>query len=456
MSLARLPPEKRLRIVQSLSEDERNQLRYAWKFWARPNQIIPANDVDGRTAPWITWLILAGRGFGKTRTGAETIRDKVESGERGRIALIGPTAADGRDVMIEGESGILAVSRPDFMPKYEPSKRRLTWPNGAIATVYSADTPRQLRGPQHDFYWADELGAWRYDEATWSNLKLGLRLKHGLRGQRVVPQGIVTTTPIPSKLIKRLVLDSSVVLTRGSTFDNSANLAPEFITEIRKQFEGTRLGRQELYADILDDNPGALFLRTWIDRNRVRVDPKTGKPIGLPGMRRIVVAIDPAVSNNEKSDETGIVVCGLGLDGLLYVLEDLSGKYSVEGWTSKAIEAYRKWHADCIVAEVNNGGNLVEAALRTVSRNVAYKEVRASRGKVIRAEPVALMYGRNCVRHLGSLSKLEDQLCDWNPLTDDESPDRLDAVVWGLTELSGMNMPTRSRVDDSSLEDFGY
>lgn len=456
MCLAQLPPKKLREVLSKLTPEECQLLQHEWRFWARPNQQLPANDIGGRLEPWVTWLILAGRGFGKTRTGAETVRQKAERGEAARIALIAPTAADGRDVMVEGESGILAVSRPDFMPDYQPSKRRLVWPNGVIATVYSADTPRQLRGPQHDFFWADELGAWRYADATWSNLKLGLRLKRDILGRRVVPQGVVTTTPVPSKLIKQLAADSSVHLTRGTTFDNSANLAPEFITEIRKQYEGTRLGRQELFAEILEDNPGALWQRGWFENYRIVVDPKTGKPIGLPLMRRIVVAIDPAVTSDEKSDETGIIVAGIGVDLQLYVLDDLSGIFTPTTWCQRAIDAYRKWGADCIVAEVNNGGDLVESLLRTIDRNIPYRAVHASRGKVTRAEPVSSMYERGIVHHLGCLPKLEDQACDWNPMVDDKSPDRVDALVWALTELSQMNVQTPPKKKLGGLKNFGY
>ncbi|HEV2162208.1 MAG TPA: terminase family protein [Stellaceae bacterium] len=388
-----------------------------WEFWARPNQLPPQGD-------WRVWLLLAGRGFGKTRSGAEFVRARVEAGLASRIALVGPTASDVRDVMIEGESGLLAVAREDCRPFYEPSKRRLTWPNGAMALAFSADEPERLRGPQHDLAWCDELASWRY-AAAWDNLLLGLRLGAD-------PRAVVTTTPKPTKLIHDLLASPGTVVTRGSTFDNALNLAPAFLESVVRRYRGTRLGRQELEAELLEDLPGALWSRDAIEAARANA---------APDLARIVVAIDPAVSSGEGADETGIVVAGLAHDGQIYVLDDLSGRLSPRAWALKAIAAYRKFAADRIVAEVNNGGDMVEATLRSVAGDAPFRAVRASRGKAVRAEPVASLYEQGRVHHVGGFAALEDQLCGFTAGFDraaaGASPDRLDALVWAVTDLMG-------------------
>lgn len=369
---------------------------------------------------WRYWLVLAGRGFGKTKIGAQTVRYKVERGEAGRIALVGETAADARDVMVEGESGILASCPPWFRPKYEPSKRRVTWPNGAIATTYSADDPEQLRGPQHDFAWGDELAKWRYAQDCFDQLSFGLRLGSD-------PRALFTTTPKPIPVLKELIRDPLSHLTKGSTFENRGNLAPKFLDAILKKYQGTRLGRQELEAELLDDAPGALWKREQLDADRV---------LAAPELERIVVAIDPSVSAESEEAETGIVAAGRGTDGHAYVLSDLSlVRPTPEEWANAAINEYRLRDADRIVGEVNNGGDLVEMAIRAVNRNVSFKQVRASRGKAVRAEPVAALYEQHRVHHVGSFAKLEDELCQWEPGVSMWSPNRLDALVWALTEL---------------------
>lgn len=388
------------------------QLRHDWRRWARPNQLPPRGD-------WTTWMLLAGRGFGKTRTGAEFVRAEVEAGRAGRVALVAPTAADARDVMVEGESGILAICPPRNRPKYEPSKRRVTWDNGAIATLYSADEPERLRGPQHDLAWPDELAAWRYPE-TWDMLMFGLRL-----GAR--PRAVVTTTPRPTRLIRELIASPTTVVTRGSTYDNRANLAPAFLDTIIRKYEGTRLGRQELYAEVLDDVPGALWTRAMIDA--------ANQPHATPDLVRVVVAIDPAVTSGEDSDETGIIVAGLDATGLAHVLADRTCRMSPDGWARRAVTAFDEFKADRIVAEVNNGGDLVEATIRTVRRNIPYLKVHASRGKRIRAEPIAALYEQGRVRHAPGLTALEDQMLTFLPEGNEGSPDRVDALVWALTEL---------------------
>lgn len=329
------------------------------------------------------------------------------------------TAGDVRDVIVEGESGILAISPPWFRPDYQPSKRRLVWPNGAIATTYSADEPNSLRGPQHDFAWCDELAAWKYPDA-WDQLQFGLRLGHD-------PRCIVTTTPRPTPIIKALIADKTTALTTGSTYENKANLARAFVEQIVKKYEGTRLGRQELHAEILDDAPGALWKRAQVDDLRVGAED-------LPPLVRIVVAIDPSVSADAADAATGIVVCALGDDGHGYAITDGSlEKPTPEQWARQAVKLYNDHDADRIIAEVNNGGDLVEANVRTVDPRVSYKAVRATRGKEIRAEPIAALVEQGRIHHVGYMPELEDELCQWEP--GDPSPNRLDAYVWGFTEL---------------------
>ncbi|HXP29719.1 MAG TPA: terminase family protein [Stellaceae bacterium] len=414
---AALPVADRTSALAELSDEEVEGLSHDWRFWARPSQLPP----EGQ---WRVWLLLAGRGFGKTRSGAEWVRMLVEQRRARRVALVAPTAADARDVMVEGESGLLAVAPPDFRPLYEPSKRRLTWPNGAIATCFSADEPERLRGPQHDAAWCDELAAWRYAEA-WDMLLLGLRLGSD-------PRVVATTTPKPTRLVRALIAAEGTFVTRGATRENLRNLAPQFLAEIVKRYEGTRLGRQELEAEILEDAPGALWRRDALEGER-------RKPGEVPSLRRIVVAIDPASSSAEGADETGIIVAGLGEDGHGYVLDDRSGRYAPERWAKEAVALYRKRAADRIVAEVNNGGDMVQSVLRTVDASASFKAVHASRGKVVRAEPVAALYEQGRVHHVGCFPALEDQLCGFTAGFDrrraGSSPDRLDALVWALTEL---------------------
>jgi len=379
---------------------------------------------------WATWLLLAGRGFGKTRSAGEAIRALVcgktplATGGYHRVALVAETAADARDVIVEGESGLLAIHPPDFRPNYEPSKRRLTWPNGAVATLYNAVEPDQLRGPQHDLAYCDELAKWSYAQETWDQLQFGMRLGEW-------PRQIIATTPRPIPVLKRIMTQPGTVVTRGTTFENRSNLAPSFIEQITARYEGTRLGRQELNAEILDDVPGALWTRAMIDQARA--------PSAIPDMARVVVAIDPSgtAGASDNGDSIGIVVAGKGTDGRGYVLADRSCKVSPAAWGRMAVDAYHEFKASRIVAERNYGGAMVEHVIRTTDNRVAYKEVTAARGKVLRAEPIAALYEQNRISHVGKLSALEDQLCQMT--TDgycgDGSPDRADALVWAITEL---------------------
>lgn len=418
--LARLPPIQRAELIRGLTPEQTRNFQSDWRgWWARPDQLAPKKQ-------WGVWLVLAGRGFGKTRVISEWVREQVNTKRAGRIALVAPTASDARDVLVEGPSGIMACC-PDWeRPIYESSKRRLTFPNGAIAITYSADEPERLRGPQHDAAACDELAAWRYPE-SWDMLMFGMRMGND-------PRTVVATTPKPVKLLKELLAreGKDVIVTRGSTYENKANLARTFLETIVRKYEGTRLGRQEILAELLTDIPNALWQRSKIDELRIGRDK-------LPQQMRIVIAIDPAAKSEEGSDETGIIVAGLGRDGHGYVLDDLSGQYQPLAWARIAIGAYHRYRADRILAEINNGGEMVEATLRSVDKTVSYKAVHATRGKVIRAEPIAALYEQGKVHHVGSFAKLEDQLCemtlDFDRTAAGYSPDRLDAAVWALSDL---------------------
>lgn len=402
-----------LELTQGLTPEQVLSAFYDWRQWARPAQLPPPG-------AWRCWLILAGRGFGKTRTGAEWVKDQVENNGKRYIALVGETVSDCRKVMIEGESGLLACYPPGRAPKYEPSKRQVTWPNGAIATTYSGEEPDQLRGPQHDAAWADEAAKWKYAQDTWDNLEFGLRLGDD-------PRVVCTTTPRPIKLIRDLLKDPLTVVTRGSTYENAANLAPSTLARFRQKYEGTRLGRQELYADVLDDMPDALWRRGRIDELRVNE---------CPPLLQIFVALDPAVTANEESDETGLIVAGVDERFHGYVLADGSGRFKSDVWARSAVSLYEAFSADRVIAEVNNGGDLVERVIRVVAPTVPYGKVHASRGKITRAEPVAALYEQGRVHHVGCFDALEDEMCVFTPAQiEKRSPNRVDALVWALTAL---------------------
>ncbi len=407
-------------MLRNLDNPESATVDFDWPVWAREAQLPPDGD-------WRYWLILAGRGFGKTRAGAEWVRSQVELGRR-RIALIGPTTADVRDVMIEGESGLINVCPSWNRPRFEPSKRRLVWRNGAKAFVYSAEEPERLRGPQHDAAWADELAAWPRPQAVWDQLQLGLRLGAD-------PRVAITTTPKPLALIRGLADDKDCVVTRGSTYENYAFLAPTFITRIIRRYEGTRLGRQELEAELLTDTPGALWTFDTLLACRV------AQP---PDMQRVVVAVDPSGSNgDDEGDSQGIVVAGLGVDGRGYVLADRTCRLSPEGWGRRAVEAYDAFGADRIIAEKNFGGDMVRFTLQAVRATTPVTLVTASRGKVVRAEPVSALYEQGRVSHVvppagdNPLAELEDEMrqATASGYVGPRSPNRLDALVWALTAL---------------------
>lgn len=414
-----MPRPTREAFLQSLTAAETEFLLHHWPFWARADQLAPDGD-------WTTWLVLGGRGAGKTRTGAEWIRDLVEGdtplspGRASRIALVAQDYGEGRGVMVEGESGLLAIAPRDWRPIWRKTARELEWPNGAKATVYSAEDPEALRGPQHDAAWLDEFAKYPYAEAVWDMLQFGLRL-----GAR--PQQVVTTTPRPTAALKRLMADPHTVLTRTSTYANSAYLARAFFKAVVARYEGTQLGRQELDGELIEEAAGALWTRALIEEHRVSQ---------APALARVVVAIDPPVSAGPRADECGIVVAGLDHSGCGYVLADRSAQgLGPSAWAARAVKALHEFAADRVVAEVNQGGELVRSVLEQVDANVPLRLVRASRGKVLRAEPIAALYERGRVSHVGAHPELEDQMCSYTGEAREGSPDRLDALVWALTEL---------------------
>lgn len=397
-------------------------LQNTWEFWARREQLLPPTP-DPYNSPWATWLILAGRGWGKTQTGAQAIRRLVENYGYHRIALVGDTAAEVRDVMIEGPSGLLNSCPPWFKPVYTPSKRKVQWPNGAVALAFSAEEYESLRGPQFDCAWLDELAKWRYATQAFDQLQFGLRL-----GRR--PIQIVTTTPRPVEILKKIIQFKTTFITKGKTYDNLRNLAPSFRETIVGRYEGTRLGRQELDAEMLDDNPDALWSHELIDEHRLR---KEDMPRQLD-LNRTVVAVDPPAT---ESGRCGIIAAG-EKDGHAYILEDASiENRKPNEWAARAISAYYKYEADCIVAEVNQGGDMVRSVLHAIDGNIKVSDVRAYRGKWLRAEPVAGLYEQGRVHHIGVFAELEDQMVQLTPanLAKGKSPDNLDAMVWAITKL---------------------
>jgi len=409
--IALLSDSEKEEFYNSLTEQQLLDLPYNWDFWARPAQKIPLGK-------WFCWLLRSGRGFGKTLTGAHTVIKWAEDGYS-PIALVGQTVADVRDTMIEvGDSSILKVAPPHFKPVYEPSKRRLTFPNGVTCVTYSGDKPDQLRGQNNAKAWVDELAKFQKAEETWMNLEMTLR-----KGDN--PQVICTTTPRPLKIIRELVADKRTFETRGNTLENSSNLNPIFLERMITKYQGTRLGRQELNGEILDDNPEALWKRSDIDDYRVS---------DVPQLSLVVVGVDPAVTSKEGSDDTGIVVAGKGIDNHGYILGDYTIHDTPQKWADAAVTAYNKHQANKIIGETNNGGDLVELNIKMVAPSVRFEDVHASRGKATRAEPISSLYEQGRVHHFGLFPELEDQMCEWVPGAE-KSPDRVDALVWALTAL---------------------
>ena len=427
--VALLPPEERKRFFRGLTEEKLILFLTSWINWARPGQMEPGGD-------WRIWLMMAGRGYGKTRSGAEWVHHLAEEKDL-RLALVGPTADEVRAVMVEGSSGILATARAEAPPVWEPSRGILTWPTGSRAFVYSGANPESLRGPEHDFAWCDELAKWARAEACWDNMMLGLR-----RGR--YPRVLATTTPRPVPLMRRLIGRSDVVTTRGRTRDNVL-LAEDFVRYVTEIYGGTRLGRQELDGELIEDVEGALWKRELIERCRVPIDLARNE---REFFSRVVIGVDPPAS---AVGTCGIVAAGLGRDGLGYVLGDHSlGGAGPERWARKVAEAFELHEADRIVVENNMGGDMVESVLRSVEAALPVKAVRASRGKSARAEPVAALFERGRAKFVGAFPELEDELAGLTTGGDYEgpgaSPDRADAMVWALTELMLGKEPRMPRI----------
>jgi len=420
--LALLPESERVEILDSLTDEQAYALLHDWDFWARPEQLPP--DQWGKDGCFI-WNVRAGRGFGKTRMSAETFIKAVKEWGYEHPNLAGATAEDVRDIMIEGESGILACVPEDFMPEFIPSLKKLVWPNGVETHIYYGSEPNKARGPQSDFLWCDELAKWQRPEETFDNLLMGLRLGSN-------PICVVTSTPRPTRFLMDLEKRTDkrgrpcTVTTRGRTQDNYKNLSPVFISTIISKYEGTRLGRQELEGDFLDDNPEALWKRSDIDNNRV---------YNIPELSYVVVGVDPAATSKTGSDDTGIIVAGKDDNGNFYVLGDYTIHDTPQKWGAAAITAYHKHKANVIIGETNNGGEMVEHTLKTIDPKIPFKAVHASRGKATRAEPISALYEQGKVHHFGTFVELEDQMCEWIPGTE-KSPDRVDALVWAISKLS--------------------
>lgn len=415
--------------TQHLSPAEVALVSREWLMSARSGQ-YPLGPKPGTWPD--TWLVMGGRGAGKTRLGAEWVNGLVRgfspfaNRPHERLALIGETLADVRDVMIEGPSGIATISRHD-RPRFEASRRRLLWDSGAVATIFSSEDPDSLRGHQFEAAWCDEVAKWRYAEACFDMLQFGLRLG-------VQPRQIVTTTPRPTGLMKRLLGDPAVSVTRMRTDENAANLAPGFLKMVERRYAGTRLGRQELGGEMIEDREDALWSRQMIEETAL----EAAGPLG-----RIVVAVDPPASSRKTSDACGIVAAGLDGQGQVVVLADATVRgVKPQEWAARAIALFHQLQADCLVVEVNQGGEMATTVIQTVDPAVPVKPVRALRGKWLRAEPIAALYQQGRVRHAGRFGELEDEMCDFGPngLSNGRSPDRVDALVWAVTEL----MPDRS------------
>lgn len=425
-----LPLEQQQAFIESLSDEEAVSLVNSWETWdARPEQLPPQGD-------WAIWLFLAGRGAGKSKAASEWVVGEIQAGRAKRIALVGRTVGDTRDVMVTGQSGILATAkRRGVIAQHEPSKRLITFPEfSAVATTYSADAGASLRGPEFDLAYCDEIAAWpksNGDDDAWNNLMFGLRI-----GDH--PRLIATTTPRVTKFMRDLLNDPRVAVTRSTTYDNRSNLAPSFLAEIEARYKGTRLGRQELLGELIEDVEGALWQAEWIEANRRDLSPSIA-------LKRIVVAIDPAVSTHTSSDYTGLCISGLGEDDEFYVLHSEQMKVSPHEWASRAIDLYHSWGADKIVAEKNNGGDLVEHTLRSVDRNVALKLIHAKRGngKHVRAEPVAALYEQSRVHHTKQFDDLEEQMQSFPQV---EHDDLVDSLVYAITELANLDAKQPARL----------
>jgi phage terminase large subunit-like protein len=443
-ALRKLPMVVRRELLATLPPADRNAIEHDWRLWARPKQLPPPGE-------WEVWFNLGGRGAGKTRTGAEFVHEKAEAMAGSRGALIGATADDVRYTMVEGESGILATMKPHNPVRYWPAKRLLKWKNGTQARTFTGEEPQRLRGPQHHWGWLDEWAAFKYPKEAWDQFMLGKRLGR-------LAQACVTTTPKPFLELVKIITDAvscwdmrgadpgdpilerliSTVVTVSNSYENRGNVSDAWYERTIKAYEGTRLYDQEVLAKILTDIDGALWKMATIEASRLMPNPDTAEPPRLPEFKRVVVAVDPAVTSGKHANETGIMVCAAAGSGPMkhgYLLEDLSGRFTPLQWGQRAVTAYHEHKADRIVAEVNNGGELVKQNIHTVDGNVPVTMVNASRGKTARAEPVAAKGEQGKIHHVGVFAMLESQLTTYTPDSGLESPDRMDAYVWGFTNL---------------------
>ena len=411
-------------LATLLTEEELQHLDSYWPLRARASQLMPSGDA------WRNWIINAGRGWGKSATGVNTVNMLVRAGEYKSIAIVGRTPHEAENKMIYSPNGLLAASQPDCMPVFNASKKTLRWPNGAEGFLLSGSNPEAPRGLNLDFGWLDEMCAWAYPEKSFDNIAFACRIQ----GKTLPPRMLITTTPKPIRFFRELCADPFSIVVNGSTYDNKANLSASFIREIEKKYGNSKTGRQEIFAQFLESVAGSVC--TWEQMEACQYQLPIGKDgrEEFPNLDRVVVAIDPAVSNNEGSDETGIVVAGKSA-GMAFVLDDVSLKGSPSQWANAAINAYRKHKADCIVVEVNNGGDMCESVLRMCDPLAKIVKVHASRGKITRAEPVSVLYQSGLVKHVKRMPELETQLCSYTGDGKEKSPDRMDALVWALSSL---------------------
>lgn len=426
--LAQLPKREQKKFYQGLSGFEQQALLHSWKYRGRPSQQPPPLEQ-------YIWLIMTGRGWGKSRTLSEWVHLRAELQPGSLGGLIARTSRHTRDVIVNGESGVLATQKPWNAVTYSPSNSLLTWANGTRAHLYSSEEPDDMRGPNHNWFGADELATFTKKNGAdggmaWDQIQLSTRKEHS----GIPPQICIATTPRPTQVMRGLRADKRVLLTVGKLLDNAANLSPQWMEAMKYKYEGTRLGRQELEGELLDLVEGALWSLDQFDEKRILEED----PIEVAERcQRVVVSIDPAVTSGDDSDSTGITVAGAGYKGDGFVLADRTCRLSPAGWARRAVEAFDEFDADCIIGEVNNGGDLVEANIRTVRRDIPYRAVRASRGKHVRAEPVAALYEQNRISHVGRFETLEDQLTRFtvNGYEGDDSPDEADSAIWGLWDL---------------------
>ena len=430
-------------ILNELNEDQLTELLWDWKFWARENQLPPPGN-------WATWLLLCGRGFGKTRTGVEWVHSRAMAWPGRWIALVAKTPADARDYMIDGPGGFMRNIAPWHRPVFKASMRRIQWPNGSYATIYSDELPDQLRGFSGDTAWLDEFAKFKHPDDCWDNLQFGMRETSNDR-----PRRCITTTPRPIKILKRLISLEGTIKVVGTSHENRANLDPAWFAETILDYENTRLGRQEIFADILEDFPGALWTTALLEMHRIagrppKMDLLAWRTHWKEKMKRIVIAIDPASKSTAEAAEHGIIVAGLGHNGHGYIFEDISARLTPEKACRRAILAYDLWGADRIIGEINNGGEWIGTTISQTAQamfsqgarstsHVAYKSVSASRGKMTRAEPISALDEQGRIHHVGLFPELEDQMCSYDPLAGMPSPDRMDARVWACTDLMLLN-----------------